>query len=192
MTIIAPNFSDEERRGWLAERLEMYADDLDAPPPDIEVVRWTDTLADYGATVEECLREQGFIVEHDGRGGFHIPAGIPPHQEEAYQVARYACNAMYPINPVFVQEWSPEQLGLLYDYWDQYLIPCLAAHDLPVSTANKPSREVYISTFFTPDPPNWWPSDVVEMLPPSVKSSVEQVCPPYPPPEVFYGTSPGR
>ncbi len=149
-------------------------------------------MADYGVAIEECLGEKGFTAEHDGRGGFHFPTGIPAHQEEAYQEARYICNAMYPMNPVLAQEWSSEQLGLLYDYWDQYLIPCLAAHDITVNTTNQPSREVFINKFHTPDRARWWPSDYVEMLPPNEKANIEPACPPQPPPEVFYGTAPER
>lgn len=190
VTVVPPTFSDEERQAWSEQRLAMYARDLDGPPPDIEVVRWTETMADYGVAIEECLGEQGFTVEHDGRGGFDIPNGVPPHQEDAYNMAVYSCEATYPINPVFMQEWSSEQLGLLYDYWDQYFIPCLAAHNITVNTADKPSREVYISKFHTPDRTNWWPIDYLARLTPSEKASIEPVCPPQPPPEVFYGTAP--
>lgn len=187
VSVVAPTFSEEERLMWLEQRLDMYADDLDGPPPEVATVRWTESLADYGTAIEQCLAEQGFTVEHDGRGGFNM--AIPPQQEKAYYTARYVCNAMYPINPVFAQEWSPEQLGLLYDYWDQYFIPCLAAHDVLVNTTNKPSREVYISKFHTPDRTDWWPSDYLAMLPSGDRARIEPVCPPQPPPEVFYGTS---
>ncbi len=191
VTIVAPTFTDQERQTWLEDvYLPMYADDLDGPPPDVAVVRWTETFADYGTAIEQCLGERGFRVEHDGSGGFRM--AIPPQQEQAYYVARYTCNAMYPINPVFLQERTPKQLGLLYDYWDQYFIPCLEAHDIKVNLANKPSREVYISTFHTPDRADWWPSDYLAMLPPDDRARIEPLCPPQPPPEVFYGTAPER
>lgn len=63
----------------------------------------------------------------------------------------YVCQAQYPMDPGFAQDWTDEQLGIVYDYWEQYYIPCMEAHGHPVDDTDKPSRETYIAAFHTQD-----------------------------------------
>lgn len=189
---ITPNrLSDAEREAWRKNYLESLADDLDGPAPDVTLERWVEPNAEWDQAMSECMSDSGFAVEVDN-GAIRYPMGAPPaDQLTAWNLAWYSCNAQFTPDPDYSQDWTEEQIGLVYDYWDQHFIPCMEAHGVPVNRTQQPSRESYIATFFTPER-TWWPNRYLEGLPESQREQLELTCPPYPPPEVMYGTPPGR
>jgi len=190
VTITAASLSTEEKLASHERRLEKLAerDDL-SPVPDVEIVRWIDSRVDYGSALAACMTDAGFRAEGDALGGVSFLEETPQSQAKAFNLAYYTCSAAYPLDPVFLTEWTADQLGLLYDYWEQYLVPCLAAHDVVVDQSRKPTREAYVARFHTAERTDWWPNDTLAMMPEDVRRAVEPSCPGYPPDAVFYGTS---
>lgn len=182
-------FSEAERDRERAERLAKLAEDsgIDSPP-EVELVRWTTTQSEYGEARATCLQEAGFPAVHDGFGGTFYEPGVPEAQDQALALAGYVCEAQYSPDPALRQDWSEEQLGVIYDYWDQYYIPCMAAHGVTISTADQPSRATYIAAFHSADRVSWWPSNFFFGLSPDEQARLKAVCPPYPPADVFYGS----
>lgn len=173
---------EEFRTAWLASR----AEDIGlAPVPDIPRERWVSGV-DFGESVGSCLAEAGFEGVWDGRYGFEFPQGIAASQDLAFERASYECDARFSIDPVFMQEWSSDQIGLLYDYWEEFYVPCLAAHGVGVDMS-APSREAYVAAFHTPERISWWPEEALASVSAGKRESVSQVCDPYPPDDVFYG-----
>ncbi|MCK0113846.1 hypothetical protein MWU75_17000 [Ornithinimicrobium sp. F0845] len=178
--------SSADREQWRADYLAQLGDQLDGPVPDVPLERWVHPKAEWDAAMSACMGDSGFPVEVEG-GGISYPGGPPPaDQLSAWDLAWYQCNARFTPDPDYMRDWTEEQIGLVYDYWDQYFIPCMEAHGHPINTAVQPSRGTYISTFFTPEP-SWWPNRYIEMLPPAERERLAPTCAPYPPDDVFYG-----
>lgn len=107
----------------------------------------------------------GLPAVSDGDTGTYVEPGVPESQEEALDLASYVCGAQYPLDPVFAQDWTQDQLRLAYDYWDQYCIPCMEAHGYTISRADQPSRETYVAAFHTSERISWWPNSTsMELL----------------------------
>lgn len=187
---IAPRtFTEAEREQFRVDWLASWAEARDlVEPPAVELVRWTIGNSDYGEAVGACLIEHGFAAVHDGFGGFHFPDGIPAAQDQAFALASYTCEARYTPDPGYRQDWTEDQLGLVYDYWEQYFIPCMGAHGHEISTAGMPSREAYVAAFFTPERISWWPNDAFFGLSGEEQGRLLPACPPYPPDDIFYGS----
>lgn len=187
--VTPPSMTDEEKRDLREEWLETTATELDVVnPPVVDLVRWTTPGDDYGDAVGSCLREAGFDAVFDGFGGFDYPEGIPESQDAANNLAWYECNASYTLDPRYSQQWTDDQLHVLWEYWETFYVPCLEAHDVLVDLQQRPSKDAWVSRFNTPDRISWWPSDSLAGLPDSEREAVEAVCPDYPPAAVFYGS----
>lgn len=188
VTVTPVSLSDAEkerlRHQWLVDMAASLGLD---DPPDVPLVRWAKGGVDYGDAVGSCLSEKGFLAEPDGFFGFSYPEGVPPSQEDSFSLALYTCNARYSPDPIFQLEWSADQLRLLYDYWDQFYIPCLAAHGVTVDVSERPSRESWVAAFHTPDRISWWPMDALMSLTEAELEAIQAACAAYPPDAVFYG-----
>lgn len=186
VVVTLSRLSEVEREQWRDDHLARLADDLDGPAPEVPLERWVEPNAEWDHAMSECMAESGFVVEVDG-GAIRYPGGPPPAEQlSAWDLAWYTCNARFTPDPDYAQDWTEEQIGLVYDYWDQYFIPCMDAHGVTVNRAQQPSRESYVDTFYTSQR-TWWPNEYLETLPDSQRDQVEASCPPFPPPEVFYG-----
>lgn len=189
--VVPPSLTEQDkeefRTSWLAQIA--HSENL-ADPPEVEMIRWVEGSADYAQTVVPCMTDAGFHAEADPAGGMGIyyPDGVPAAQEAAMNLAYYTCSAKYSIDPLYLQEWTDDQLGLIYDYWDQFYIPCLKAHGVTVDTAQEPSREAYIAAFHTPQRLDWWPMDVLTQMPATRVDVLDEACAQYPPDDVFYGS----
>lgn len=181
-------YTGEERQRFLAELRELRAEEAGLEdPPHVEVIAWSESHGEFGDRMAECLQEAGFPAVSDGVGGTHYDPGVPASQSEALGLARFICESQYPHDPHLLEQWSPEQTGLVFDYWDEYFIPCMNAHGHHIGTSQQPSREAYVAAFPTQDRLPWWPSDTFGMLPPEEQRSLGEVCPPYPPDSAMYG-----
>lgn len=68
---------------------------------------------------------------------------MPPDQQDAYEIAEYECTAMYFVDPRVVQPITPERLSLIYDYFSEFVVPCLIEQGR-APTEPLPSRQVFI------------------------------------------------
>lgn len=132
----------QARDKYLANR----ADSLGITPattPDL--VRYI-VPEEAGVTYATCLREQGFsaTANPDGTG---VTAERPDDQSGAYDLALWTCEARYTINPRLMPAGGPPAayLGLVWDYTNDFLIPCLAAAGHP-ATEDLPTREIFMTT----------------------------------------------
>ena len=185
---ISPRYHTEEeklafRAQWLKRNAEYSG--IEAPP-DVALVEWQNSVELMDTKHAECYREKGFSAYVPPQGGVAFDPGIPESQEEAYDLAWYECYAKYFPNPEFLTNWSEDQLRVIWDYWDEYYIPCLAAHGFKVDTSKRPVRETYATTFYSDAEHRWWPNNGGSLefeIPPEVL----KVCPEIPPASQFYG-----
>ena len=132
--------SAADREQWRTEYLAGMARDLDGSAPNVALERWVHPRAEWDSVMSGCMTDSGFALEVED-GSISYPAGPPPaDQLSAWDLAWYECNARFTPDPDYSQDWTQEQIGLVYDYWDQYFIPCMEAHGVPVNRANQPSR----------------------------------------------------
>lgn len=150
----------------------------DAVRPTVDRVRFIQP-AEWPQTQADCTREEGFDVIISLDGGLSSPQGLPDAQREAYRIARYVCNAKYPIDPKYSEPLTPEQIAAVYDYYLQDLIPCLEGEGYPVPSP--PSRSLFLETFLSskqwiPYSEVFWDADVPE----AEFMRVSEKCPQWP------------
>lgn len=180
--------SEGEREAYYQDLVRRRAEDSGLTVlPDASLIAWASSPAEYGALRARCLQDAGFPAVSDGGAGVHFDPGIPAAQEEDFAAASYVCELQYPLDPRAARDWSDSQLALVYDYWDQYYIPCLEAHGHAVSRESQPSREVFVSSFNTQQRAAWWPSEAVTALSIDERRALATTCPELPPPAAMYG-----
>ena len=115
-----------------------------------ELVRWI--LPEQVASVMiPCLKQRGFVVKGNSSGrGYEVEIGA---QGEAFGKAEIECTAMFTVDPRLEGEPTLAQKNLTYDYWIEYLVPCLKRHGIHPEV---PSREVFLSK---PVPMQEYPHD---------------------------------
>ena len=87
-------YTEEERLAWREELLANWAGLFGlSDPPEVELVRWTTTLADFNAAINDCRTAAGFPSKVDYTGGTSFDPGVPESQEDALNLAVYVCNA---------------------------------------------------------------------------------------------------
>lgn len=179
-------YTDEELDQYRSEYLAEQAEDLESPAPDVELIRWTTTQADNSKALTECLTDAGFPAEPSLLGGASYEPPVPAAQEDALQLAWYTCSAKYTPVPALTTDWTPEQIGLAWDYWTEAFIPCLEAQGVPIPDEEVPSRQRYVDTFYTTDS-RWLPTTWIYGKGEDA-DAVAEVCPPRPPHKYFYGS----
>jgi hypothetical protein len=147
----APGLSDDERAAvqeWQRDSLWAsygLADSERPPPPDIVLVNPDDFAVEY----VRCMNDAGFDNYTASGSGYTIEASESQSAADLHseQVADYVCNArLWPANDA---GWHSEaEMTYLYDYFDEVLIPCLAAHDISIFQA--PTRQDFFDQF------GWW------------------------------------
>ena len=185
---ISPRYhTEEEKLAFRAQWLKRDAEFLEIEdPPDVPLVEWQESLEQSNIKMAECLTGKGFGSHVNPKGGVASNGSIPESQEAAYNLASYECYAMYFLNPEFLTDWSEDQLRVIWDYWDEYYIPCLAAHGFTVDTSERPARETYVATFHTDAEHRWFPSNDGSLLF-QIPLEVWKTCPNTPPASQFYG-----
>ena len=103
--------------------------------------------ASFFDSMRECMYASGISLDglsRDQSGGYtpllvnNVPAG------PADRVAFYLCFAEHPIDPVSgTGVATREQLEYLYDYWQRWLIPCIALHGYDVT--DPPRRIIFVT-----------------------------------------------
>ena len=122
----------------------------DAVIPDVKVERLV-TLEEKSSVNAQCLSEQGFDSTVTGDGATKTMVG--KGQDLAFQIAKYACDARFPIDPKYNAPLTDSQLKLLYRYQTGKLVKCLTAHGYKVDPV--PSEQVFIQNYGQPN--SWIP-----------------------------------
>lgn len=140
---------------------------------------------EYSANMAVCLQEEGFPAVLEGENYYFEP-GVPEAQQVALNYASYVCGGQYMLHPIY-NGWSDEHVGIVYDYWVEYYIPCMQAHGHNIRDDDRPSREAYVNAFNTADRIHWWPNEWSQMLPKSERQTMDSICPELPPDNVLFG-----
>lgn len=182
---VTPKTYTEEERWALRADLLKHDEPENGPVPEVELIRWTEGPTEHWTAVAQCLTDRGFPAEAkvDARGVIFPNGGSPEEQNDALDIAWYVCQAEYSLDPRFYDDWNEDQLGVVYDYFTQYYIPCMKAHNQPVNEKEKPSRDVYITTYHNPEIDRWWPYPENRVPP----DDVTKICPELPPDKALYG-----
>lgn len=149
-------------------------------PPKIELIRWT-TIDEYNKVWATCLQGKGWNVTANSDGGIEFPPDFPQSQMSAYRYDEFVCRAKYTEDPKYVQPLSKAQLGLLYEYYTQWLIPCLESQGVGISPP--PTREKFISDGVT----HWDPYTYAVGGPKARFDRLVSTCPRRPANEYLYG-----
>lgn len=182
--IVHTPMSQQEALAQRASQLAVTAQQgkVDAPP-DVGLVRWT-TMDDYAPTVAACLREAGYHAVAYSGTGIDYPDGIPPEQQRAFNMADYVCNAKYTLHPKYLQPFTSEQFGLIYDYRVEWLAPCLEVRGHTVS--EPPTRETFLAGVTTGQ--DWDPlAEALQNLPADDGNRLQAECPRMPPSQYLWG-----
>lgn len=187
--IVPPTFTEEERVDFRAAWLGKLASDMGLQDvPEVDLVRWTEGHLDNATALAKCYTDSGFPAGVGPDGESIIRGGVPSAQSDSFLVVAYTCEAQYTLDPIYLQEWTTDQVGLIYDYWAEYFIPCMAEHGYPIGTDDMPTRDTYVAAFSTPDRISWWPNLELQSLDEQTQAELAPSCPPYPPDGVFYGS----
>ena len=141
--------SDADLQGYLEDRLDAawrntgLEGTVERPESDPSslVERYREDSPGVG--LSECMGEQG--IEAYGtteENGGPVFLGIGRTAEPSEQLAWYRCLAAHPSTFSHV-ELSPSELEYLYDYYQEWVIPCLELRGYSVVLV--PSREEYIT-----------------------------------------------
>lgn len=127
-----------------AERAEMSKELADSfgitDPPDVDIIRETDSSWDRDRIINDCLREQGIPINADG--------GIPWEYNNAnFDLAQYVCMMEYPPAKKYSKPWGKEQVKIQYIWTRDYVIPCLEYFGYPIT--GLPSESEFIDTWDT-------------------------------------------
>ncbi len=181
---------DVEARTWqeLVERgLEPFAENyrrsFGTDPPTAQLVYYIDPR-EYGRVMAECMRSEGWPAVETSDGGLGFNEAIPDEQAQAQQDSWFRCMYMYPVHPMYDVPFDDRQLRVIYDYYVDELIPCLAAED---QVLEAPTFETFVGRWESPSP--WTPyGELVTQLPPDERERVRQACPENLPFDELFGT----
>lgn len=94
-----------------------------------------------------CLQHRGIDVTIGADGSSLYFQGIPQEQQDRLQEEQAICIALYPLDDTYGGPLDDEELGRLYDYYVESLVPCLEAEGY--SGFDAPSRDTYIESYGT-------------------------------------------
>ncbi len=139
---------------------------------------------DAASAFSGCMVERGwpdYFVEKNGFGYRAIQLAVT----DAEKLDWYECFAANPVDSQYTLA-SEAQFDVVYDYFQDVLIPCLAENGYPVTDA--PTREEFVTTWVGWTDPLfpfvWNPYyEFPAITPPSPMTAI---CPPTPPDQEFY------
>lgn len=174
------NLSEAAKRRLRRQYLKALAKSNEIKnPPKIELIRWT-TIDDVGSVLAKCYTDNGFPSKATvGVPGVTPEGGVAPDQLSAFNLVEYRCEAQYTLDPTYTRDWTDEQKGLLYDYYVEFLVPCLTG--LGYTFDSPPSRAVFVAKY-----PSvvWNPAQKVQ---PNITAEQNEKCPLRPPSKDMYG-----
>lgn len=146
---------------YLAELAQVYGV---SDPSQVVLVRMV-PASEWQQVQADCMREAGFPME----------TSVPAEQVQAMNLARYICNAQYPVNPdQNLSAVTDEQKETVYDYLAGTLVTCLAGEGYSVSDI--PSEQSFIEEWDRSGP--WNPYDHISPQPYREEfQELDQKCP---------------
>lgn len=151
-------------------------------PPSVELVQFGNpTTADQA--LADCFTESGYPAIASPQGGVEYPDGVPASPQ--FAIVDYTCAAKYTPDPLMLQDWNADQLGMLYDYRVEWLIPCLETFGL--SPAEFGDKTTFINGFLNGDRTarTWVPEEAARAS--ANQQEILRTCPNLPV-EYFYGS----
>ena len=109
-----------------------------AERPEVPIERFLN--ADEFLAVYECMADAGVPVEFGEDGG--VSWSWSSDDPIDAELARYTCQAQYPLYPPQAGSFTDEQHEYLYDYYQDVLVPCLLLQGYPVD-GDVPTREEF-------------------------------------------------
>lgn len=163
--------SEEEKQQRRTRQLDQEREGLHlAPMPYPALVRWI-YPEEQASVLVPCMKDKGFVVKA-ARGGTGIKSN-PGAQGPAFGKALLECKAAYSVDPRIEAQNPAAAAGIVYDYWTEFLVPCLSQRGYTLSPL--PSREVFVTN---PVAPTGYPDGNEE---------VEKACPMNPPSQALLG-----
>lgn len=111
--------------------------------PDVQLVQTFDDYAQYAQAYVPCMHDAGWSEVTFNTTDQTVDAEVPTEQMSAYQLSDYVCSGQYYYH---VPPMNEEQIGMLWDYNNDVVLPCLAKYgytDVPFD-----SREAFIDRYF--------------------------------------------
>ena len=149
---VPPSIGDAELQDYLEDRLDAawLNTRLDGAVerPDSDTATLVDRYRDAATAQRQiaCIEGLGstewFSGETDN-GPILVPNG-ETQRDPSLQLGWYRCLAAYPTSPSFGVTLSRAQLAYLYDYYQEWVIPCLTLEGYSVLFI--PSRADYINS----------------------------------------------
>ncbi|MDO5535675.1 MAG: hypothetical protein Q4F65_13630, partial [Propionibacteriaceae bacterium] len=138
---------------------------------------------EIGPSMEACMSELGFAVvsKPDGQG-YSPRERIATDQVQPYHAAVYECVSCYSLDPKYSQALTPDQLGVMHEYFTDVLIPCLA--DQGHEITDVPTREMFVGNYSS-NPWSPWLSPGLEDS--HLQASSRLACPERTLTEAMYG-----
>ena len=132
------------------------------------------TTEKYGPALSECFADRALVGVRVVHEAVLLPeAPLTPEQ----RLSLYLCSAKYVVSPDEVGYLSREELERVYDYYRDWLVPCIEAHGLSVSLSV--SKKAFAAT---PGYVDWNPYYPLEQqFAPGALSEVQANCPFVPP-----------
>lgn len=139
--------SDAERMELRRSSLEREAKALNLKPmPPIPALIRFVGLDEQPKVLADCLTRGGFPAVVAPDGSIDYPNGIPAEQAKAYGLVEFHCRAQYSLDPKYQVAFTKEQAVVIYEYFTQALVPCLASHGVK-GISSPPSQDVWVAQF---------------------------------------------
>jgi len=139
-----PTYSQADIEEWNQESLRSAARDLAIEdPPQVSIVRIV-SQQEWPEAQRTCLTAQGFDAVASG-GGLDL-SRIPEAQkgpDSPLNRAVYECQAQYPVDPRYTVAPNRAQLEVMYAYFVDETIPCLAEQGV-TSLQEPPSAGAFL------------------------------------------------
>lgn len=167
--------SDSERATFAQQEQDVQWMIADLPGERPAVVPTFVSYDDYGRVLNECLTDEGLGQIMVFAGGALTLPQAPLTADE--RLSLYLCSAKYMISPDEVGYLSRAERERVYDYYRNWLVPCIEAHGQSVSLSL--SRSEFAAT---PGYIDWNPYYPLELqIDPAVLSELQGECPFVPP-----------
>lgn len=139
---------------------------------------------EFPVVIGTCIEDEGWPVEISRDGGIYF-LPVAPELEEDKQAAYQRCLERYPVDPVYLQPLTDEQLEFLYQWYLTESIPCLEAQGY--RGFDPPSLGTFLES---EDIDRWRPYEVVLSGPETSMGewyALNEECPQNPPVDELMG-----
>lgn len=135
VTAPEPGFTDAERAEMkhrltdLRWRWTLLPDELRPADPPTQVI----DSSEWAAFIVDCMKDAGFDNYQEMDGGLMIDTSVLTFDEmNANDVAYFVCENSIEISDSGDFAFNQKQIDYIYDYYKQFLLPCLALHEVEV------------------------------------------------------------